>query len=132
MVAATRQYDVRRAGRGSTWSNSSCARRPGRAAARGGPGAGRVVRAVARPTGGPAAHRGSRVHHPMAMGLVRTPESRKGAPVTAPPVATRRIRLTYADTDAAQMLYFAAWFPWMVRVRVEWDLSSEFRFDRIR
>lgn len=52
--------------------------------------------------------------------------------MTAPPVATRRIRLTYADTDAAQMLYFAAWFPWMERVSVEWVLSQGFRFDRMR
>ena len=47
------------------------------------------------------------------------------------PVATRRIRLTYADTDAAAILYFAAWFPFMERVSVEWAYGRGFRYDRI-
>jgi acyl-CoA thioester hydrolase len=47
------------------------------------------------------------------------------------PAATRRIRLTYADTDAAAILYFAAWFPFMERISVEWAYSKGFRYDRI-
>lgn len=47
------------------------------------------------------------------------------------PAATRRIRLTYADTDAAGILYFAAWFPWMERLSVEWVYGQGFRFDRM-
>ena len=47
------------------------------------------------------------------------------------PVATRRIRLTYADTDAAAILYYAAWFPWMERLSVEWAYGNGFRFDRM-
>jgi acyl-CoA thioester hydrolase len=47
------------------------------------------------------------------------------------PVAVRRIRLTYADTDAAAILYFAAWFPWMERISVEWVYGQGFRFDQI-
>jgi acyl-CoA thioester hydrolase len=49
----------------------------------------------------------------------------------AKPVATRRIRLTYADTDAAAILYYAAWFPWMERVSVQWSYDKGFRFDRM-
>jgi acyl-CoA thioester hydrolase len=48
------------------------------------------------------------------------------------PAATRRIRLTYADTDAAGILYFAAWFPWMERLSVEWVYDKGFRFDQMR
>lgn len=47
------------------------------------------------------------------------------------PAATRRIRLTYADTDAAGILYFAAWFPWMERLSVEWVYAQGFRFDQM-
>ena len=47
------------------------------------------------------------------------------------PAATRRIRLTYADTDAAAILYYAAWFPFMERVSVEWAYDNGFRYDRI-
>jgi acyl-CoA thioester hydrolase len=48
------------------------------------------------------------------------------------PVAVRRIRLTYADTDAAAILYFAAWFPWMERISVEWVYGRGYRFDQMR
>jgi YbgC/YbaW family acyl-CoA thioester hydrolase len=47
------------------------------------------------------------------------------------PVASRRIRLTYADTDAAAILYYAAWFPWMERVSVEWAFERGLRYDRM-
>ena len=46
-------------------------------------------------------------------------------------VASRRIRLTYADTDAAGILYYAAWFPWMERISVEWTYGHGFRLDRM-
>lgn len=45
--------------------------------------------------------------------------------------AVRRIRLTYADTDAATILYFGAWFPWMERLSVEWAYDQGFRFDQM-
>jgi acyl-CoA thioester hydrolase len=48
-----------------------------------------------------------------------------------PVVAARRVRLTYADTDAAGILYYAAWFPWMERVNVEWAYEQGFRIDRM-
>jgi acyl-CoA thioester hydrolase len=28
--------------------------------------------------------------------------------------------ITYGDTDAAGIIYFAAWFPWMERLHTEW------------
>lgn len=48
------------------------------------------------------------------------------------PLVVRRIRLAYADTDAATILYFAAWFPWMERISVEWAHDQGFRFDTMR
>ena len=44
---------------------------------------------------------------------------------------TLRVRLTYADTDPAGILYFAAWFPWMERMTVEWAYGHGFRYDRM-
>lgn len=44
-------------------------------------------------------------------------------------VASREVLLTYADTDAAGILYYAAWFPWMERMGVEWLLDNGFRYD---
>lgn len=46
-------------------------------------------------------------------------------------LAERTIRLTYADTDAAAILYYAAWFPWMERMSVEWAFDAGFRFDQM-
>jgi acyl-CoA thioester hydrolase len=43
--------------------------------------------------------------------------------------ASRRVLLTYADTDAAGILYYAAWFPWMERIGVEWLLDNGLRYD---
>jgi YbgC/YbaW family acyl-CoA thioester hydrolase len=55
--------------------------------------------------------------------------------MTAPPEGTlsarRRIRLSYADTDAAGIIYFAAWFPWMERLSTEWFHDNGFRFDQM-
>lgn len=45
--------------------------------------------------------------------------------------ARRRFRLSYADTDAAGIIYFAAWFPWMERLSTEWFHQNGFRFDRM-
>ena len=36
------------------------------------------------------------------------------------PLLCRRIVITYADTDAAGIIFFAAWFPWMERLHTEW------------
>lgn len=36
------------------------------------------------------------------------------------PLLRRRILITYADTDAAGIIYYAAWFPWMERLHTEW------------
>jgi acyl-CoA thioester hydrolase len=50
----------------------------------------------------------------------------------AAPLVVRRMRLVYGDTDAAQILYFAAWFPWMERVSVEWAAEHGFRYDQMQ
>ncbi len=47
------------------------------------------------------------------------------------PSASRRIRLGYADTDAAGIIYYAAWFPWMERLSTEWFHDRGLRFDRM-
>ncbi|WP_052070755.1 acyl-CoA thioesterase [Rhodococcoides fascians] len=39
--------------------------------------------------------------------------------------------LTYADTDPAGILYFAALFPWMERLQSEWFLAQGLRQDRL-
>jgi acyl-CoA thioester hydrolase len=41
------------------------------------------------------------------------------------------LRLTYADCDPAQILYFAAWFPWMERVQTEWLFLNGLRQDTL-
>jgi YbgC/YbaW family acyl-CoA thioester hydrolase len=46
-------------------------------------------------------------------------------------IASRRIRLGYADTDAAGILYYAAWFPWMERLSTDWLHERGYRFDRM-
>jgi acyl-CoA thioester hydrolase len=43
-------------------------------------------------------------------------------------VASRRILMTYADTDAAGILYYATWFPWMERICVEWLDDNGLRY----
>jgi acyl-CoA thioester hydrolase len=45
--------------------------------------------------------------------------------------ARRRVRLSYADTDAAGIVYYAAWFSWMERLSTEWFHDKGFRFDRM-
>lgn len=39
--------------------------------------------------------------------------------------------VTYADTDAAAIVYFASWFPWAERLHSEWLLSVGHRIDEI-
>lgn len=41
------------------------------------------------------------------------------------------LRLSYADCDPAQILYFAAWFPWMERVQTEWLYLNDLRQDTL-
>jgi YbgC/YbaW family acyl-CoA thioester hydrolase len=44
------------------------------------------------------------------------------------PLLCRRIVISYADTDAAGIIYFAAWFPWMERLHTEWLAGHGVRF----
>lgn len=44
------------------------------------------------------------------------------------PLLRRRMVITYADTDAAGIIYFAAWFPWMERLHTEWLAGRGVRF----
>jgi acyl-CoA thioester hydrolase len=47
------------------------------------------------------------------------------------PVARWRVLLGYADTDAAGILYFAAWFPWMERMSTQAWLDRGLRHDQM-
>jgi acyl-CoA thioester hydrolase len=47
------------------------------------------------------------------------------------PLLCRRIFITYADTDAAGIIYFAAWFPWMERLHTEWLAGRGVRFTNL-
>lgn len=48
------------------------------------------------------------------------------------PVLHRRtIRLSHADCDPSDILYFAPWFPAMERVQAEWYYVNGFRQDRL-
>lgn len=49
----------------------------------------------------------------------------------AEPLACRRLVITYADTDAAGIIYFAAWFPWMERLHTEWLAGRGVRFSEL-
>ena len=49
----------------------------------------------------------------------------------ATPLLSRRIVITYADTDAAGIIYYAAWFPWMERLHTEWLAGHGVRFTDI-
>lgn len=40
-------------------------------------------------------------------------------------------RLTYADTDPAGIVYYAAWFPWMERAQSEWFHRHGLRQDQL-
>jgi acyl-CoA thioester hydrolase len=49
----------------------------------------------------------------------------------SPPLHSLTFRLSYADTDPAGILYFAAWFPWMERAQSEWLFLNGLRQDRL-
>lgn len=51
---------------------------------------------------------------------------------TSPALHSLTFRLSYADTDPAGILYFAAWFPWMERVQSEWFLLNGLRQDQLK
>ncbi|MBP1326001.1 acyl-CoA thioester hydrolase [Leucobacter exalbidus] len=52
-------------------------------------------------------------------------------PAPTPPVLhTHRVRLGYADTDPAGILYYAAWFPMMERLQSEFLFTQGLRQDR--
>lgn len=42
------------------------------------------------------------------------------------------VRLSYADTDPAGILYFAVWFPWMERIQSEWLYLQGLRQDMLQ
>lgn len=43
----------------------------------------------------------------------------------------QEILISYADTDAAGIIYYAAWFPWMERLHTEWLLGYGIRFPEL-
>jgi acyl-CoA thioester hydrolase len=47
------------------------------------------------------------------------------------PLLSQRVRLAYADSDAAGILYFAAWFPWMERMSTQAWLDRGLRHDQM-
>jgi len=48
-----------------------------------------------------------------------------------PALHSQTFRLSYADTDPAGILYYAAWFPWMERMQSEWFFLNGLRQDRL-
>jgi YbgC/YbaW family acyl-CoA thioester hydrolase len=47
------------------------------------------------------------------------------------PLLCKRIVISYADTDAAGIIYYAAWFPWMERMHTEWLAGHGVRFPEL-
>lgn len=47
------------------------------------------------------------------------------------PLKVMRVRLSYADCDPAQVVYFAAYYPWFERTSTEWWLSVGIRIDEL-
>ena len=47
------------------------------------------------------------------------------------PVQELRFHLAYADCDPAQVVYYAAYYPWFERTSTEWWYSKGVRLDRI-
>jgi acyl-CoA thioester hydrolase len=43
-----------------------------------------------------------------------------------------RIRISYADTDAAGIIYYAAWFPWMERLHTSWLFDHGIRLPELQ
>jgi acyl-CoA thioester hydrolase len=52
-------------------------------------------------------------------------------PPKAEPLLRWRVMLAYADSDAAGILYFAAWFSWMERMSTQAWLDRGFRHDQM-
>ncbi|WP_300683511.1 thioesterase family protein [Nocardioides sp.] len=58
--------------------------------------------------------------------------SARRTPAAAGPVLhSVTLRLGYADTDPAGILYYAAWFPWMERMQSEWFWLNDLRQDEL-
>jgi acyl-CoA thioester hydrolase len=51
--------------------------------------------------------------------------------VTKRPVQELRFRLAYADCDPAQVVYYAAYYPWFERTSTEWWYSKGVRLDKM-
>lgn len=49
----------------------------------------------------------------------------------SPALHSVTLRLGYADTDPAGILYYAAWFPWMERMQSEWFWRNGLRQDEL-
>ncbi|TNM41976.1 acyl-CoA thioesterase [Nocardioides albidus] len=49
-----------------------------------------------------------------------------------PALHSTTVRLGYADTDPAGILYYAAWFPWMERTQSEWFWLNGLRQDELK
>lgn len=47
------------------------------------------------------------------------------------PAQELRFRLAYADCDPAQVVYYAAYYPWFERTSTEWWYSKGVRLDRM-
>jgi acyl-CoA thioester hydrolase len=59
-------------------------------------------------------------------------ETHGAAPAAAgAPLHSTTVRLGYADTDPAGILYYAAWFPWMERMQSEWFWVNGLRQDHL-
>jgi YbgC/YbaW family acyl-CoA thioester hydrolase len=48
-----------------------------------------------------------------------------------PPIQELRFRLAYADCDPAQVVYYAAYYPWFERTSTEWWYSKGVLLDRM-
>jgi YbgC/YbaW family acyl-CoA thioester hydrolase len=51
--------------------------------------------------------------------------------VTRAYVQELEFRLTYADCDPAQVVYYAAYFPWFERTSTEWWVAQGYRLDEL-
>lgn len=48
------------------------------------------------------------------------------------PVRSQLVRLSYADCDPAQLVYYAAWLPKMEQLLLEWFYHHGYRFDTMK
>lgn len=61
----------------------------------------------------------------------RALEVEEPAPNT-PVLRQERVRISYADTDAAGIIYYAAWFPWMERLHTSWLFDHGVRLPELQ